>query len=157
MVGTRKYERLAEHVTAAGGKLIGVGDSRQLAEIEAGGAFRAISERFGAVDLAGNRRQVDPDEIRALARLREGDVDAYVRFEAQRGRITVADDPTGACAPNWPTGGRRQSAIPKQESVLVALHPAASTSSTATPTRSCATPGGSATRDRRRRPQLRGR
>ena len=28
--------------------------------------------------------------------MREGDVDAYVLFEAQRGRITVADDPTGA-------------------------------------------------------------
>ena len=72
MVGTRKYQRLAEHVTAAGGKLIGIGDSRQLAEIEAGGAFRAISERFGAVELPGNRRQVDPEEIRALAALARG-------------------------------------------------------------------------------------
>jgi hypothetical protein len=96
MVGTRKYQRLAEHVTAAGGKLIGIGDSRQLSEIEAGGGFRAVSERFGAVHLPGNRRQLDPEEIRALARLREGDVDAYVLFEHRRGRITVADDPAGA-------------------------------------------------------------
>ena len=50
MVGTRKYQRLAEHVTAVGGKLIGVGDSRQLAEVEAGGAFRAISELAGIAD-----------------------------------------------------------------------------------------------------------
>jgi conjugative relaxase-like TrwC/TraI family protein len=96
MVGTRKYQRLAEHVTAAGGKLVGIGDSRQLSEIEAGGGFRAVSERFGAVHLPGNRRQLDPEEIRALARLREGDVDAYVLFEHRRGRITVADDPAGA-------------------------------------------------------------
>jgi hypothetical protein len=96
MVGTRTYQRLAEHVTAAGGKLIGVGDSRQLAEIEAGGAFRAISDRFGAVELPGNRRQVDPDEIRALAALRDGDPDAYVFFEHQRGRITVAETPAQA-------------------------------------------------------------
>ena len=122
MVGTRKYQRLAEHVTAAGGKLIGVGDSRQLAEIEAGGAFRAISERFGAVELPGNRRQVDPEEIRALARLREGDVDAYVLFEAQRGRITVADDPAGAMRAQLADWWQATERHPQQESVLVALH-----------------------------------
>ena len=122
MVGTRKYHRLAEHVAAAGGKLIGVGDSRQLSEIDAGGAFRAISERFGAVRLPGNRRQLDPEEIRALARLREGDVDAYVLFEHQRGRITVAEDPAGAMRAqlaDWWQARRRD---PQQESVLVALH-----------------------------------
>jgi hypothetical protein len=122
MVGTRTYQRLAEHVTAVGGKLIGVGDSRQLSEIEAGGAFRAISERFGAVQLPGNRRQVDPEEIRALARLREGDVDAYVLFEEQRGRITVADDPTGAMRAQLADWWQATEHHPQQESVLVALH-----------------------------------
>jgi conjugative relaxase-like TrwC/TraI family protein len=122
MVGTRKYWRLAEHVTAAGGKLIGVGDSRQLAEIEAGGAFRAISERFGAVELAGNRRQVDPDEIRALAALRDGDVDAYVLFEEQRGRITVADDPTNARRAQLADWWQARERHAGQEAVLVALH-----------------------------------
>jgi conjugative relaxase-like TrwC/TraI family protein len=122
MVGTRKYWRLAEHVTAAGGKLIGVGDSQQLAEIEAGGAFRAISERFGAVELPGNRRQVDPDEIRALAALRDGDVDAYVLFEDQRGRITVADDPTEAMHEQLADWWQAREREPEQESVLVALH-----------------------------------
>jgi hypothetical protein len=122
MVGTRTYQRLAEHVTAAGGKLIGVGDSRQLAEIEAGGAFRAISERFGAAELAGNRRQVDPEEIRALARLRDGDVNAYVLFEAQRGRITVADDPTAAMRAQLADWCQATERHPQQESVLVALH-----------------------------------
>jgi AAA domain/ATP-dependent RecD-like DNA helicase SH3 domain len=121
MVGTRKYQRLAEHVTAVGGKLIGVGDSRQLAEVEAGGAFRAISERFGTVELPGNRRQVDPDEIRALAALRDGDPEAYVFFEHQRGRITVADNPAEArhaqLADWWGAVQRH----PDQQSVLVAL------------------------------------
>jgi hypothetical protein len=67
-----------------------------LAEIDAGGAFRAISDRFGAVELPGNRRQVDPEEIRALAAMRDGDPDAYVFFEHQRGRITVAETPAQA-------------------------------------------------------------
>jgi hypothetical protein len=121
MVGTRTYQRLAAHVTAAGGKLIGIGDSRQLAEIEAGGAFRAISERFGAVELAGNRRQLDPEEIRALARLRDGDVDAYVLFEHQRGRLTVADDPGGAMRAQLADWWRATERDPQQESILVAL------------------------------------
>jgi ATP-dependent exoDNAse (exonuclease V) alpha subunit len=122
MVGTRKYQRLAEHVTAARGKLIGIGDSRQLSEIEAGGGFRAISERFGAIQLPGNRRQLDPEEIRALARLREGDVDAYVLFEAQRGRITVADDPAGAMRSQLADWWQARQRHADQESVLVALH-----------------------------------
>jgi hypothetical protein len=67
-----------------------------LAEIDAGGAFRAISDRFGAVELSGNRRQVDPEEIRVLAAMRDGDPDAYVFFEHQRGRITVAETPAQA-------------------------------------------------------------
>jgi conjugative relaxase-like TrwC/TraI family protein len=121
MVGTRTYQRLAEHVTAAGGKLIGVGDSRQLAEIEAGGAFRGIGDRFGAVELPGNRRQVDPEEIRALAALREGDVDAYVLFEEQRGRITVADDPAEAMHAQLADWWQATVQHPREESVLIAL------------------------------------
>ena len=145
MVGTRTYQRLAEHVTIAGGKLIGVGDSRQLAEIEAGGAFRAIGDRFGAVELPGNRRQLDPEEIRALAALRDGDVDAYVLFEEQRGRITVADDPTEAMRAqlaDWWQATRR---IPDKSLFSSRCVAAASPSSTPMPTRSCATPDASAT------------
>ena len=121
MVGTRTYQRLAEHVSAAGGKLIGVGDSRQLAEIEAGGAFRAISDRFGAVELPGNRRQVDPEEIRALAAMRDGDPDAYVFFEHQRGRITVADSPADARDAQLADWWRAVERHPEQQAVLVAL------------------------------------
>ena len=121
MVGTRKYQRLAEHVTAAHGKLIGIGDSRQLAEIEAGGAFRAISERFGAVELPGNRRQVDSEEIRAVAALRDGDVDAYVLFQHQRGRLTVADNPPDAIKAQLADWWQATQDHPDHESVLVAL------------------------------------
>jgi conjugative relaxase-like TrwC/TraI family protein len=121
MVGTRKYQRLAEHVTAANGKLIGIGDSRQLAEIEAGGAFRAISERFDAVELPGNRRQVDPEEIRALAALRDGDIDAYVLFQHERGRLTVADSPPDAIKAQLADWWQASQDYPDQESVLVAL------------------------------------
>jgi AAA domain len=121
MVGTRTYQRLAEHVTAAGGKLIGVGDSRQLAEIEAGGAFRAITDRFGAIELPGNRRQVDPEEIRALAAMRDGDPDAYVFLEHQRGRITVAETPARARDSQLADWWRTVERHPDQQAILVGL------------------------------------
>jgi conjugative relaxase-like TrwC/TraI family protein len=136
MVGTRTYQRLAEHVTTAGGKLIGVGDSHQLAEIEAGGPFRAIGDRYGAVELPGNRRQLDPEEIHALAALREGDVDAYVLFEEQRGRITVADDPTAAMRAQLADWWHATEDHRGAESVWSRCVAAASPSSTPTPTRS---------------------
>jgi conjugative relaxase-like TrwC/TraI family protein len=121
MVGTRTYQRLAEHVIAVGGKLIGVGDSRQLAEIDAGGAFRAISDRFGAVGLPGNRRQVDPEEIRALAAMRDGDPDAYVFFEHQRGRITVAETPAQARDSQLADWWHAVERHPDQQAILVGL------------------------------------
>ena len=157
MVGTRKYQRLAEHVTAAGGKLIGIGDSRQLAEIEAGGAFRAISERFGAVELAGQpppgRPRGDPRARRACATATSTPTSSS---KTQRGRITVADDPAGAMRAqlaDWWQATERHPSRSRCSSRCIA---AASPSSTPTPTHSCATPGDSATHEiTRRRPQLR--
>jgi AAA domain len=121
MVGTRTYQRLAAHVTAAGAKLIGVGDSRQLAEIEAGGAFRAITDRFGAIELPGNRRQVDPGEIRAPAAMRDGDPDASVFFAHQRGRITVAETPAQARDSQLADWWRTVERHPDQQAILVGL------------------------------------
>ena len=59
---------------ASGAKLILVGDPRQLAEIQAGGTFRALANRLGAIELNENRRQHEAWERRALDELRSGDV-----------------------------------------------------------------------------------
>ena len=57
MVGTRTIGRLVDETAASGAKLILVGDPRQLAEIDAGGTFRALANRLGAIELNENRRQ----------------------------------------------------------------------------------------------------
>ena len=57
MVGTRTLGRLIDATAASGAKLILVGDPRQLAEIQAGGTFRALASRLGAIELNENRRQ----------------------------------------------------------------------------------------------------
>ena len=74
MVGTRDFDTLTRHAAAAGAKLVPVGDPHQLPEIDAGGIFRALIARHGAVELLTNRRQVDPWERVGLDELRHGDV-----------------------------------------------------------------------------------
>ncbi|MBA2282735.1 MAG: AAA family ATPase [Actinomycetota bacterium] len=90
MVGTRALARLVDHATAAGAKVVLVGDPGQLPEIDAGGAFRGLRARLGGAELTENRRQSKAWEPRALQSLRAGDtddaIDAYVDHE----RVHVA-------------------------------------------------------------------
>jgi conjugative relaxase-like TrwC/TraI family protein len=90
VVGTRALARLADAVTAAEGKLVLVGDDRQLPEIEAGGLFAALADRLGALELREVRRQREPWDREALAALRDGDVDLFAREYARHGRIVTA-------------------------------------------------------------------
>ena len=57
MIGTRQMERLLSAATQAGAKVVLVGDPEQLQAIEAGAAFRAVSERHGAAEITEIRRQ----------------------------------------------------------------------------------------------------
>jgi conjugative relaxase-like TrwC/TraI family protein len=57
MVGTRKLARLLDYADRAGSKVVMIGDDRQLAAIDTGGAFRAFRLRLGATELRGNHRQ----------------------------------------------------------------------------------------------------
>jgi conjugative relaxase-like TrwC/TraI family protein len=91
MVGTRDLNRLVQAVADAGGKLVAVGDPHQLPEIDAGGIFRALIDRLGAVELVDNRRQIHPWERIALDELRDGDVSAAVAALDIGGSIVVAD------------------------------------------------------------------
>jgi Ti-type conjugative transfer relaxase TraA len=57
MIGTRQMERLLSAAEQAGAKVVLVGDAEQLQAIEAGAAFRSISERHGAAEITEIRRQ----------------------------------------------------------------------------------------------------
>jgi ATP-dependent exoDNAse (exonuclease V) alpha subunit len=59
MVPTRQLAALLDHVEAADGKLVLVGDHHQLPALEAGGAFRGLVQRGLAVELVENRRQAE--------------------------------------------------------------------------------------------------
>jgi ATP-dependent exoDNAse (exonuclease V) alpha subunit len=90
MVGTRKLARLAAHAERADAKLVLIGDHRQIPEIEAGGAFAALTGAVPVSELAGNRRQVEAWERQALAELRAGSVPTALDAYRAAGRVHLA-------------------------------------------------------------------
>jgi conjugative relaxase-like TrwC/TraI family protein len=92
MAETRVLAPVLRAVDAAGGKAILVGDPAQLPAVGAGGLYGTLCDRLGAVSLVENRRQHDPAERDALARLRAGDAEGYLGHAAREGRLLVAGD-----------------------------------------------------------------
>lgn len=92
MVGTRQLASLARHAEEAGAKLVLVGDDHQLPEIDAGGAFRGLADRLGAIELQENRRQQDPADRQALDAYRAGRPEELVELLRRQGRVAVAPD-----------------------------------------------------------------
>ena len=93
MVGTRTLDRLHQVTDKAGAKLVLVGDPEQLPEIEAGGAFRALTQRPDTIHLVENRRQTQLWERQALHHLRTGQIGDAVEAYDRRQRIVMVADP----------------------------------------------------------------
>jgi Ti-type conjugative transfer relaxase TraA len=81
MIGSRQMERVLNQARDAGAKVVMVGDPEQLQAIDAGAAFRSITERHGAAEITEIRRQREDwqrDATRALATARTGEaIHAY--------------------------------------------------------------------------------
>ncbi|MBI2705680.1 MAG: AAA family ATPase [Actinobacteria bacterium] len=91
MVGTRTLDALSRHTTATGAKLVLVGDTAHLPEIDAGGSFRALTQALPTTHLVENRRQIHEWERDALDDLRNGRfTEAVVAYHGQD-RIICAD------------------------------------------------------------------
>lgn len=91
MAGTRALARLARATAEVDGKLVLVGDHKQLASIEAGGIYRRLAEKDTAIRLLANRRQIDPAEREALSELRHGDPEKYVTWALDNDRIVTGE------------------------------------------------------------------
>lgn len=92
MVGTRQLDALLNHAEEAGAKVVLVGDDKQLPEIAAGGAFRALAEQLPAIELSEVRRQRNSWERDALELLREGRSAEAVEVYGERDRLVVGRD-----------------------------------------------------------------
>ncbi len=96
MVETRKLARLLDHAERWQAQVVLVGDPRQLPEVGAGGAFRALARQLPVIELADNRRQAEAWEREALAELRSGSVATAVSAYERAGRVTLAPDAESA-------------------------------------------------------------
>ena len=83
MIGSRQMERVLSHAERAGAKVVLVGDAEQLQAIEAGAAFRALTERHGAAEITEIRRQREDWQREATRELATGRTGAALdRYEA---------------------------------------------------------------------------
>ena len=87
MIGSRQTAALIEHAVQVGAKVVLIGDTRQLQAIDAGAAFRAISERVGSANLTDIRRQHDLQDRQAVRDLRDGRAEKALQNLSQRGRV----------------------------------------------------------------------
>jgi conjugative relaxase-like TrwC/TraI family protein len=83
---TTDLARICSLALQAGARVIGVGDTRQLPAVEAGGLFSLIARRHGHWRLTEVRRFDQAWERSASVRLGDGDVMALAEYAA-RGRI----------------------------------------------------------------------
>jgi hypothetical protein len=88
----------------AGAKAVLVGDAMQLQPIQAGAAFRAISDRIGFAELAGVRRQRE-EWVREASRLfARGEVEKGLDAFAAHGRLVESetrDEIIGRMVSDW--------------------------------------------------------
>jgi hypothetical protein len=98
MVGTRQLAAVVDLVEQAEGKLILIGDDRQLPEIDAGGLFRALANRLPAMELTDNVRQQAAWERQALGEFRNGSVEQAMRAYAENRRLILGRNRTDTIA-----------------------------------------------------------
>jgi conjugative relaxase-like TrwC/TraI family protein len=96
MAETRVLAPLLRLADEAQAKVLLVGDPQQLPSVGAGGLYRALCQRLGAIELTANRRQRDLSERGALELLREGESEPYLARQASRGRLSVEESPLEA-------------------------------------------------------------
>lgn len=114
MVGTRQLDGLLKHAEDAGAKVVLVGDDKQLPEIAAGGAFRALKEQLPAIELSEVRRQSNSWERDALELLREGRSAEAVEVYGERDRLVVGRDAAetrAALVADWWQASQEGSAV----------------------------------------------
>src|SRR5690606_24324098 len=87
MIGTRQMERVIAQAEKRKAEVVLVGDPEQLQAIEAGGAFRAIAERHGAIEITDIRRQSEDWQREATKQLATGRTGEALDAYRERGMV----------------------------------------------------------------------
>ncbi len=119
MIGTRQMERLLSAADQAGAKVVLVGDPEQLQAIEAGAAFRALSERHGAAEITGIRRQRAEWQRDATRWLATGGTDEAIRAYRDHGMVHGADTREAARSGLVEGWDRQRQAEPERSRIIL--------------------------------------
>ncbi|AUW46188.1 Ti-type conjugative transfer relaxase TraA [Rhizobium leguminosarum] len=90
MVSSQQLARVLKIAEQAQAKVVLVGDAMQLQPIQAGAAFRAITERIGFAELAGVRRQHQQWAREASRLFARGEVEQGLDVYARHGHLVEA-------------------------------------------------------------------
>ncbi|MEH6758301.1 MAG: Ti-type conjugative transfer relaxase TraA [Parasphingorhabdus sp.] len=91
LTGTRQMERVLSSARDAGAKVVLVGDPEQLQAIEAGAAFRSLTEAHGAVEITEIRRQRDDWQRGATRALATGRTGEAIHAYGEKGMVHSAE------------------------------------------------------------------
>ncbi len=122
MVGTKQLSNLIKHISAAGSKLVLVGDAKQLQSIQAGGAFGAIARKLGEVQLTENRRQEESWAKRAVSLFSLGRSYEALKEYVKRGLVSIRRDKSSVLdtlVDSWAKNGVKN---PKDNLILASEH-----------------------------------
>ncbi len=120
MIGSRQLERVLTAADKAGAKVVLVGDPEQLQAIEAGAAFRALSERHGAAEITEVRRQREEWQRLATRQLATGGTEKAVAAYEAAGMVeghSTREEARAALVDGWAAERR---ASPKETHVILA-------------------------------------
>ncbi|MBX5154003.1 Ti-type conjugative transfer relaxase TraA, partial [Rhizobium lentis] len=113
MVSSQQMARVLKVAEDAGAKVVLVGDAMQLQPIQAGAAFRAISERIGFAELAGVRRQRETWAREASRLFARGETVKALDVYAEQGHLVEAatrEDIIGRIVGDW-SQARREAIV----------------------------------------------
>ncbi|MBA3809114.1 MAG: relaxase domain-containing protein [Solirubrobacterales bacterium] len=91
MAHTRRLDALSRTVHESGGKLVVIGDARQLPAIGSGGMFERLTDTAPTARLSEVRRTEDPQERQAWADLRAGRSEQAMAHYQARGQLHLSD------------------------------------------------------------------
>ena len=119
MIGTRQMERLLSAADQAGAKVVLVGDPEQLQAIEAGAAFRSISEAHGAAEITEIRRQRTDWQRDATRWLATGRTPDAIRAYRDHDMVQAADTRVAARAGLVEGWDRQRQAEPERSRIIL--------------------------------------
>ena len=119
MIGTRQMERLLSAADQAGAKVVLVGDPEQLQAIEAGAAFRALSQAHGAAEITEIRRQREDWQRDATRALATGRTVVALSAYRERGMVVPAETREQARAGLVEGWDRQRQAEPAKSRIIL--------------------------------------